>query len=362
MGVADDLYALPPGEFTRARDERAKALRKEGKREEADAVKALRKPTVAAWALNQLARRRAKGVERLLAAGEELRAAQEELLAGGDRKAFQSAAAKERDEVAGLAGEAAELAAEAGERPTPALREKISETLHAAALDEETGEELRAGRLVRERAAIGGFGGMTAAAPPTRGRGGTALKEGKAGSAAGGEARERRAPEGGKAAGSDGKRGKAAGSDGTRRKAGASGGKRGKASDDGAKRRAEAERRATAERRAEAERRQRLAGARTDERHAQARARSGREGDRARGDARGGREGSRRGGERPGEDHRGAPEGGPPRADGREEGPCPRRAGPGRGRARVLGGIRLHIAQRSGPWVEHEAADLVAGG
>ena len=85
MGVADDLYALPPGEFTRARDERAKALRKEGKREEADAVKALRKPTVAAWALNQLARRRAKDVERLLTAGEKLRAAQEELLAGGDR-------------------------------------------------------------------------------------------------------------------------------------------------------------------------------------------------------------------------------------------------------------------------------------
>ena len=197
VGVADDLYALPPGEFTRARDERAKALRKEGKREEADAVKALRKPTVAAWALNQLARRRAKGVERLLAAGEELRAAQEELLAGGDRKAFQSAAAKERDEVAGLAGEAAELAAEAGERPTPALREKISETLHAAALDEETGEELRAGRLVRERAAIGGFGGMTAAPPPARGRERTAPKEGKAGSAAGGEARERKAPEGG---------------------------------------------------------------------------------------------------------------------------------------------------------------------
>jgi hypothetical protein len=245
VGVADDLYALPPDEFTRARNERAKALRKEGKREEADAVKELRKPTVAAWALNQLARRRAKGVERLLAAGEELRAAQEELLAGGDRKAFQSAATKERDEVAGLTDEAAELAAEAGERPTPALREKISETLHAAALDEETGEELRAGRLVRERAAIGGFGGMTAA-PPARGRERKAPKESKAGSS--GDARERRASNGGKAPGS--------------------GAKRGKASDDGAKRRADAERRKTAERRAEAERRQRLAAARTDERHA----------------------------------------------------------------------------------------------
>jgi hypothetical protein len=149
--AADELYALPPGEFTGARDERAKALRKEGHRDDADAVKALRKPTVAAWALNQLARRRPKELERLLAAGEDLRAAQEELLASGDRKAFQDAAAKERDEVAKLAGEAAELAAEGGERASPALTEKVAATLHAAALDDEAAEELRAGRLVRER-------------------------------------------------------------------------------------------------------------------------------------------------------------------------------------------------------------------
>ena len=229
MGVADDLYALPPGEFTRARDERAKALRKEGKREEADAVKALRKPTVAAWALNQLARERPKDVKRLVAAGEELRAAQDELLAGGDRKAFQGAAAKEREEVAKLSDAAVELVGEAGERATPALREKIAETLHAAALDEETAEELRSGRLVREREAIGGFGGMTAAVPTKKG--GT---EGR-------QKTERTTP-----------------SKPAKRAKDSAGAKRAKAS----KQRAEAERREAAERR------QLLAGARTDERHA----------------------------------------------------------------------------------------------
>src|SRR5215208_2407797 len=172
--ATEELYDLRPGEFTHARDERAKALRKEGRRDEADAVKALRKPTMAAWALNQLARRRTDDVERLLAAGEELRAAQEELLAGGDRKAFQSAAAKEREQVAKLSAEAAELAAEAGERATPGLEEKIAATLHAAALDDETAEELGAGRLLREREAIGGFGAMTAAAPPGGREGGEA--------------------------------------------------------------------------------------------------------------------------------------------------------------------------------------------
>ena len=239
--AADELYALPPGEFTRARDERAKALRKDGQRDEADAVKALRKPTLAAWALNQLTRQRPKKVAGLIAAGEELRAAQQELLAGGDRKAFQSAAAKERDQVAKLARDAVELASEAGERGSPALTEKIAATLHAAALDEETAEELRAGRLIREREAIGGFGDMSAAvstgdrtvsskpAEPTKGR---RVSKGSS-------------P---KAAGADRKPGKATGADDERRD--------------------ETKRRAEADRRAEAERRQRLAAARTDERHA----------------------------------------------------------------------------------------------
>jgi hypothetical protein len=149
--AADELYGLPLDEFTRARDERARELRKQGDRESADAVKALRKPTVAAARLNQLTRTRRKDVDRLLAAGKKLQAAQEELLAGGDRQAFQRAAASEREIVAELAGEA-----------EPGLAEKIAATLHAAALDPEVADELRSGRLVREREAIGGFGAATA--------------------------------------------------------------------------------------------------------------------------------------------------------------------------------------------------------
>jgi hypothetical protein len=164
--AADDLYGLLPGEFTRARDARVKELRKED-REAADAVKALRKPSVAAWALNQLARRRPKDLDRLLAAGEDLRSAQEELLEGGDRAAFQKAAAKERELVAELSGEAAALAGEAGQSGT-GLQEKVAGSLHAAALDPETADELRAGRLLREREAIGGFGAMSA--PPPAGK------------------------------------------------------------------------------------------------------------------------------------------------------------------------------------------------
>ena len=255
--AVDELYALPPGDFTRARDERAKALRKAGRREEADAVKGLRKPTVAAWALNQLARQRAREVERLLAAGEALRAAQEDLLAGGDREAFQRAAAKERDEVARLAGEAAELTTQADEKAGAALREKVAETLHAAALDEETAEELRAGRLVREREAIGGFAGVMAPPAPAGARRATG-QSAKNGSTEADAARGRKASAGSatRSKGSGARRDKASGGRGKSRKAAI-----GTA-------RTDAKQRAEAERRDAAERRQLLAAARTDERHA----------------------------------------------------------------------------------------------
>src|SRR4051812_44776528 len=53
----DDLFALDPSEFTAARDRLVAELREAGDKGAAAEVKALRRPTVTAWALNQLARR-----------------------------------------------------------------------------------------------------------------------------------------------------------------------------------------------------------------------------------------------------------------------------------------------------------------
>jgi hypothetical protein len=169
--AADELYGLPLGDFTRARDELARQLRKEGRREEADTVKGLRKPTTAAWALNQLARLRGQDVARLLEAGEELRAAQDELLAGGGRSALDAASAQERELVGSLAQDAAAIAAEAGTGSSATLLEKLRATLHAAAADEELARQLGSGRLLRESEAVGVFGvPAEGAAPPRRRR------------------------------------------------------------------------------------------------------------------------------------------------------------------------------------------------
>jgi hypothetical protein len=164
--VAEELYGLPPGEFTQARDALVKKLRADKERELANEVKGLRKPTLAAWALNQLVRNRRKDVDNLLAAGKELRKAQDKLVESGDRAGFQRAAAKERELVAQLARDAAALAAEAGEGSSQGLEEKLAATLHAASLDEETAAELDAGRVLRERQPVAGFGGLELA-PPT---------------------------------------------------------------------------------------------------------------------------------------------------------------------------------------------------
>jgi hypothetical protein len=164
--AADELYGLPFPEFTKARDEHARRLRKEGLRDEAQAVKALRKPTVAAWALNQLARRRPDEVGQLLTIGRRLREAQDALLAGGDRSTLQHAFAEERELVSELTSDATAIAGEAGGPVGESLGERIRSTLHAAALDEQTAASLAAGRLVREREAVGLFGGPPAGAEP----------------------------------------------------------------------------------------------------------------------------------------------------------------------------------------------------
>ena len=158
------LYGLPLDEFTGVRNQLAREAGKQGDREAAQAIRALKKPSVAAWALNQLARARGDEVGELVAAGERLRSAQEDLLAGGDRTAFAEASKVEQQLVTRLAREAVEIArASGGGGGGEALRHRISDTLRAAALDPAVAESLVAGRLVREQTASG-LGGFPASA------------------------------------------------------------------------------------------------------------------------------------------------------------------------------------------------------
>jgi hypothetical protein len=140
---ADALYGLPDVEFTSSRDALAKRLRGEKRRDEADAVKALRRPSVAAAAINRAVREH--GADDLLAAGEALRDAHEALLSGeGDAATVRAAMTGERNAVRDFARLAL------GGDATAATEEKVRATLHAASVDDNVREQLMAGRLERE--------------------------------------------------------------------------------------------------------------------------------------------------------------------------------------------------------------------
>src|SRR3954453_6952632 len=102
---AGDLYGLALDAFVPERDALAKRLRADGRRDEAAEVKALRKPSVAAWAVNQAVRSQPGAARALWDAGDALIGAQEDLLAGrGDARALRAGAGGERAGLDGVVG------------------------------------------------------------------------------------------------------------------------------------------------------------------------------------------------------------------------------------------------------------------
>jgi hypothetical protein len=154
----DSLYATPPVDFTRARNDLAQRLKQAGQAEAAAAVKQLRKPTVPLWAVNQLARRHPEDVRALLDAGERLRIAQQAALRGESQE-LRTATAEEREILHRLPQRGAELLRETGHSADP---KRIADTLRAAAVDESGRKLLQQGRLSEELEAsgFGGFAGM----------------------------------------------------------------------------------------------------------------------------------------------------------------------------------------------------------
>jgi hypothetical protein len=166
----DRLYGLALDEFTAERDELAARLRKEGDRDAAADVKRLRKPSVAAWALNQVQRNDPKQVQALIEAGKRLRDAQEQLLSGGGRKPLDQAADDERRLVTELARHAERELVVAGRSVSGAVHERLRDTLRAVATDDEAREALSAGRLLRDHTPAG-LGSLLGAEPAAAGRG-----------------------------------------------------------------------------------------------------------------------------------------------------------------------------------------------
>jgi hypothetical protein len=148
---AGRLYELPLDEFTAARNALAAELKADDP-EGAAAVRALRKPSRAAWSVNQLVRSEPELVEALLGAGGELRQAHRQAASGRGAEQLRAAADAERAAVERLMAKAPDVL---GAPPAPALADAMRDTLHAASSDDEARELVREGRLVEAMRPIG---------------------------------------------------------------------------------------------------------------------------------------------------------------------------------------------------------------
>jgi hypothetical protein len=158
-----DLYGLPIEEFTKTRDDLAKELRKAGKKEAADEVKALRKPSVSAWVVNQLARRHPQEMKALVKAGDDLRKAQRGAVSGRDPEKLREATRSHRDRLDDLTSLARQELDAGGQ-----TLQRVAQTLRAGSIDKQASKALLAGTLATD-VEQAGFGPLLSEVPlPTR--------------------------------------------------------------------------------------------------------------------------------------------------------------------------------------------------
>ncbi len=139
--VADALYAGPADGFT---EERNLAARDCGDKELAAQIKKLKKPSVAAWAVNLLVRRESGQIDSVLELADSLRAAAEAL----DGDELRALTRQRRQLTTALASSARSLAREAGVRLTGPVVDQVEGMLNAAMLDPVAAQVVRTGRIV----------------------------------------------------------------------------------------------------------------------------------------------------------------------------------------------------------------------
>jgi DNA repair exonuclease SbcCD ATPase subunit len=157
--IVDELYGLPAEEFTAARNAAAKQAKADGEAELSDKVKALGKPTAAAWLANQLARERAEALESLAMLGEQMR----EATAAMDGARLRELTPRRHDEVDSLVREAGKLS---GKKVSTDVAQKLRETLDAALVDPAAAQAVRSGQLTSALRHVG-FGVVDESGEPT---------------------------------------------------------------------------------------------------------------------------------------------------------------------------------------------------
>jgi hypothetical protein len=144
----DRLYQLPLDAFVEARNALASRLKAAGDKDGAARVKALARPSVPAWAVNQLHWTARDALDALLASAERLQGAQAGGAAGASE--LREAMKARRQALGSLVQRAEDLLTKAGHGTNPATLRRVSNTLEALAAPGTRPEGLQSGRLVQE--------------------------------------------------------------------------------------------------------------------------------------------------------------------------------------------------------------------
>jgi hypothetical protein len=161
------LFRLPLAAFVEARNELAQALTRAGQADSATRVRALPKPSVSAWVVNQLFWTHRGAFDALLDAGEAFREAQAAQLSG-TKSDLRASLDRRREAVSQLLTSARALLTEADHRATPDLLRRVTTSLEALATYGRHGGGPPPGRLIGD-AAPPGFEALAALVPQARG-------------------------------------------------------------------------------------------------------------------------------------------------------------------------------------------------
>ena len=148
--VANQLYAKPLDDFVGARTTAAKEAAASDK-ELAAAVRALPKPSVAAWAVNMLAVHQPDVLAQLTELGGRMRAAQASL----DATSLRDLGRERRTSLSAAVETARTVAQEHGRAISDAMAGDVEETLRALTADEGAAAAVRSGRLLKTLLADG---------------------------------------------------------------------------------------------------------------------------------------------------------------------------------------------------------------
>jgi archaellum component FlaC len=142
----DELYQLPLAEFTGARNELAARLKQSGRANDATLVKALQKPPVSAWAVNQLYWNHRDEFDELLAAGKRVHKAS----LSGKAAELRGSLDARREALSHLEDLASSLLTESGHNASLDTIRRILTTLEALSAQAPSADGPTLGRLTQD--------------------------------------------------------------------------------------------------------------------------------------------------------------------------------------------------------------------